>query len=289
MMLKRVVFLLIFPLLLLSYAAPVEASLNRPLVRLEAVSTLPDPVRAGEEFIIKLSLKNEGNQSARAVLLTLLSLEGEETLGGFSPMGMDNTLYLSRLGAGESEDKEIKMRAAGNLEPGVYNLVLALEYLNYQGTRYESRHITGVVVAHEGHLALYNISLPHEIKSGENLNLQGEIVNAGTSRVSNVILTISSDIEFTPTEHYLGHFEPGDMDVFESQGLAAGEGVKAVRLKVSYLDSMNRRQSTEVEREIRIIPSKSGLNNKSANGEGGFWVSLRRFFLRILGLGGPDV
>ncbi|UNC91967.1 COG1361 family protein [Candidatus Contubernalis alkaliaceticus] len=283
---KKIAAILAIILLLIMPALPAEASVNRPVVLIDAVETEPHPVTSGSEFTLKITLNNHGNQSARRINLTLDSIEGQETLEGFSPLKKTNTIHFGRIDANKEASEEITMITAGDLEPGLYNLVYNLEYWNHQGIHYESRHVSGIIVSGESAMSLHNVMLPLEVVGPQNVTLEGEVVNGGRYPLENVLLTISGDIDFYPSAYFLGTFNPGDMDFFSANGQALKSGKNRVTIEVSYLDSMNQKQSSVLEKEITVTQIEENSEPEKGEDSGnGFFSSFGSFFRRIFGLG----
>ncbi|MCW3490397.1 COG1361 S-layer family protein [Dethiobacter alkaliphilus] len=281
---RKALFILVV-LFVFLIAVPVGASVERPLVLVEEIVTEPSPVAPGEPFKMSFELKNHGNLSARGVNMTLLSVEGKETLDNFSPVST-NTVYFDRINSGREAEGTFNLIASGKLEPGLYNLVFNLEYWDHRGQHFENRQIAAVVMETENALTLLNVSLPSEVEAGQAVELEGELVNQGSYDAENVLVRVREGLDFETGDFFLGTFGPGDLDFFSARGVAAEPGSHNVIVEISYLDSMNKRQTVEVEKTIKVSEPQevTAANFSGTEEEGSFLAGIGRFFRRLFGL-----
>jgi hypothetical protein len=68
-----------------------------PRLLLQMVSTNPDTINPGEKFQLNFTIKNIAKTDAKNAVIKLVSLEGKNTLGDFSPVGGSSEVYCSTI------------------------------------------------------------------------------------------------------------------------------------------------------------------------------------------------
>lgn len=284
---KILVILLAVIALLPMFAIPAQASAYRPLIVIQSVETKPFPVEPGKEFELEVSIKNEGNQSARWVTLSLTSIEGIEGLGSFSVLNHDNIIHLGRIDKDEEAQGVFPMITAGDIKPGIYNLNFSVKYANHRGIEYETSHVTGIIVTDKNALSLFNINVPTEAELNDEIIIEGEFANLGKHDVESVMIRISGDIDISPSEYFVGTMAAGDVDMFSSKALVKTSGEIDIKIEASYTDSMNQRASMAVNKRILVSEPEQHMEDQdtSQQDKGGFFSSIGRFLKRLFGLG----
>lgn len=273
--------------------APVKQP-DRPLVLMTEVTTEPDPVIPGEPFILKLKMRNYGNQEGRRIVVTLQSLEGETTLKHFSPLGQSNTLYLGHLPVGSEKWLQCRLIAGPGVAGGIYNLVLHLSYINWEGEPFESTAVTGLMLEPQGTLDLIELNYPDLVTEGEIFGISGYVVNSGGAPVRGVGIVALHDDNFQAEEGetYFGTFNEGDSDIFDFSIVAMRSGKNALKLELYYSDAMNRKQVIEKDLQIEVMEIKDAFSPngdhppEKENDSEGFWASFKTFLCALFGLGG---
>lgn len=70
---------------------------------IQKVWTEPSRVVPGTKFALNFELFNNSEKSLYDITIKLLSIEGRQTLSGFSPIGTTNEIYLKKLQKGEKK------------------------------------------------------------------------------------------------------------------------------------------------------------------------------------------
>ncbi len=266
---------------------------HRPLVLIAEVVTDPAPIVPGEPFVLKLKVKNHGNQQARRIVLTLQSLEGETTLKCFSPLGQSNVFYLDQLSVGVEKWLQCKLIAGPGVTGGIYNLVFHLSYINPAGEPFESTAVTGVILQSQSALDLIEMNYPGSVLEGESFTIKGHVINNGSAPVRGVGLLVipGENFQAEQGETYFGTFNEGDSDVFDLSITALQPGKNILNLELYYSDAMNRKQTLEKELQIEVLKNEDGNPaNDRTPGEGksenSFWSRFKNFLAALFGLGG---
>lgn len=285
-----IVGIILVIMLLLSantYAAP-----KSPAVVVSEYKIEPEKVSPGDNFKIKLKLNNYGEYHARKVKITLkdtveqdASVTGQQTeenkvkLDNFSPVNQSNVKYVSLIKADENKEIVYDLYASPKMEPGNYNLVLSLSYMDSNGRQYTDDQIIGILLSEKESIQLLGKDNYKGFLPGEPIESTVSIVNNGTAEVKGITVSVEGDGDNNQTE-YLGNFNSGDFDSYTFDGIFEEAGEHKLKVKVSYIDSLNR--TSEIEKELVYnIESNEGESNNSKEGKKGNWFT--RFIKGIFG------
>lgn len=123
---------------------------------IQKVWTEPSRVVPGTKFALNFELFNNSEKSLYDITIKLLSIEGRQTLSGFSPIGTTNEIYLKKLQKGEKKRLSLNMIADVELKTGVYNLVLSVSFKEDK-VLITSTKIVGVVVGYNPQLLVQTL------------------------------------------------------------------------------------------------------------------------------------
>ncbi|MBS4539062.1 hypothetical protein GOQ27_11355 [Clostridium sp. D2Q-11] len=268
------------------YAAPKSPALIISEYKIEGEKVSP-----GDNFKLKLTLDNYGEYHARKIKVTLKDKseeqvttdqpQGEESakLENFSPINQSNVQYVSIIKADENKEIVYDLYASPQMEPGNYNLVVSLSYMDSNGRQYTEDQIIGVLLGEKESIQVlgkenYKSSFP-----GEPIESTVNIVNNGTAEVKGVTVSVEGEGDNNYTE-YLGNFNSGDFDSYTFDAFFEEEGEHKLEVKVSYIDSLNK--TSEIEKELVYnIESDDEASNNSKGEKEGNWFT--RFIKGIFG------
>ncbi|MGO1820375.1 MAG: COG1361 S-layer family protein [Senegalia sp. (in: firmicutes)] len=275
---RKVVFIgLIFIIMILvstnTYAVPKSPELVISEYKIE-----PEMISPGGNFKIKLTLNNYGEYHARKIKLTLKDkvseekiptgeLQSEEVevkLDDFSPLNQSNIKYVSLIKANKKEEVVYDLYASPNMKAGNYNLVVSLDYTDYNGNTYSEDQIIGILLSEKENIKLLGKDNYGDLAIGQPVESTINIVNNSKAEVKGVTVSVEGEGENNYTE-YLGNFNSGDFDSYTFDAVFDEDGEKDINVKVSYIDSMNK--NTEIEKKLKYNV-KSGENiDKSSDKE----------------------
>jgi uncharacterized membrane protein len=260
-----------------------------PILKVNAASTNllvekvwsdPEVISPGEKFNLNFTLKNLGSKDLEKITLKIVSVEGKNTLTGFSPIGGTNDIYLNNLAKNESTDVNISLLADTQLKAGAYNLIIAINGKEKNGSNFEDSKIVGVVVANKPKIAITSSNIADE-KIASKKKLTVDFANAGKGTVYNVMVTVNTNDK--QQSKYFASVEPTDENTYE-QVIEVTEAIKG-KINITYEDELNR--SSSITKDFEIEGPKTVDKNvvSSDKEKKGFFSSVGKFFKRLLGLG----
>ncbi|MCL6471821.1 MAG: hypothetical protein K6T91_03305 [Firmicutes bacterium] len=288
---KGIIAIIIF-LMHLLMAMPAYA--EGPIVLVSAV-TEPQNVSPGDNFDLKLKVKNSGGSKANNLIITL----GVDSISTSTPapssqaqgsapsqvpisvVGESNVRYLGTLTVGGEKETVFKMVANGSAVSGTYNINVRLDY---NGARAQSQ-IVGIVLIREADLRITRVSIPSSVKTDQRFKLTADIVNGGNYPVNSVAVEVSGgEAKIKSPNYFIGTLEAADSDTYETDVSFIKAGEQTLRLNVSYIDDFNRQHT--IVKELRVKVKKAADYQTKGKGSDGFLSKLINFFKALLGLGG---
>lgn len=245
-------------------------------VLVEKVWTEPEIVEPGQQFKLNFTLKDIGTRDLENVIVKLVSMEGKNTLTGFSPVGKTNDMFCEYIEEGNVSNVSINLMADSQLKVGAYNLVVNITGKEKYNNNFEDNKIIGIVLANKPNLIITSLDTEEDkVKKRNKLKLN--FVNSGKATLSDAMLNITANDK--KVTKYFGTLEPGDENNYEYE-LALGEAING-KVELVFRDEMNKQGSITKDFQVKAEVKKEAPKEKK-----GFFASVGSFFKRLLGLGG---
>lgn len=201
-----------------------------------------DYIMAGETFSLKLSIKNTSNiLPVENILVTLTEPEQ------FTLTSSSNTIYMDRLGAGGSIEKEINVRAKSNAPAGSHAIKLDFTYqyiddeVRKDGTSTEN---IAIPIIQRDRFEVGEIEPPMMMYVGEESGIELTFVNKGTTEVRNITAVINGNIQNPGQSQYVGNLPAGEESSVNFAFSALEPGTVKAFVTLSYEDS------NDIQREV---------------------------------------
>lgn len=223
---------------------------STPRVIVTGYKTNIDKVFAGDEFDLTISLKNTSSETAVSNFkLTLGSANNE-----FLPSSGSSTLFVSRIGAGETKDFTISMKAQASLEQKPYVLTLDMEYENNKNKQYTAKESISIPVYLETKIKVTSLEInPEYLEVYGQANVMFNINNTGKSAISNVQVSVQNDY-VSAEDTYVGNIAAGATGYadFMVTGVAPTQDDGTVKLIITYEDSAGEAGLYEYEMNLFV-------------------------------------
>lgn len=170
-----------------------------------------------------------------------------DPMGGLS-LTTPSLLYLGDLGLGESAEASYRLMIDGDAKSGQYSLTVQITYLDFKGLPGRTVETITVTVSP---MVEFRILLEGDLRGikGEFSTLSGDLLLIATESVRFVEVEVVEDDFFRRSigsEEYIGNLDPDSPLPFDLRFIIsqdAEEGLQMLRVRVSYLDHLNRRRS----------------------------------------------
>ena len=148
----------------------------------------PQPVRAGSEALVTVTLFNQGVRTAEGVFAEV------QAGGAFLPSSSQASIVISNIVPGQQTQFTIPVRVASDAQAGTNAIGLQINYRDFQGTTYSTQasltgEIEDLVQVSELTITRYDIN-PNPLQPGREANLTVVVTNTGSSRAQQAILRV---------------------------------------------------------------------------------------------------
>ena len=210
-----------------------------------ASETGNDYIMAGDTFSLNLKIKNTSNIPVVNTVVTL-----EEGLG-FTLTDSSNS--LDRLGAGETMEQNISVRAKPNTstpssQPGdIYTIAVKFNYQYVNDKTYNTvtkDEKLAIPVVQKDRFEVGEPEPPMMMYVGEESSIELTFVNKGTTDVRNITAVISGNIQNDGQSQYIGNLPAGEESSVSFTFNAVEAGMVKAAITLTYEDS------NDIQREV---------------------------------------
>ena len=214
--------------------------------KLEISYIHPSSFKIGEKTNITIKISNNGDDDISNLIFTWSILGNSSVI---LPFGIGNKITISQIKARSSYEVKIPVIVSPLAHPGVYSLLMNLEYIDNNGNVKSSTFITGIEIISE-------IDFDISIQEFSQSSLSLTISNIGSFPASSVIVKVSpfKNLVFVPETYVIGNLNSGDYATatFSVQFLNISEKYLNVtkenlKVEISYTDSFGIRRKVEKE------------------------------------------
>jgi hypothetical protein len=229
-----------------------------PRIIVTGYTTDPETVYAGSIFNLTVSVKNTSSEVAvENVLFNMeATVEGTDSTSSYSaflPTSGSNSVYVDKIGPGQTYEMSIEMEAKSDLSQKPYVLTVNMKYdVDKQQNLSDSANVS-IPIKQEAKIDTGAADVtPNYIAVGEQSNVMFSVYNTGKTTLYNVKVTFESDtVDEGMT--YLGNIAPGATGNVDTMvtGLApdeTGEGI--VTAVITYEDESG--NESRFEKEINL-------------------------------------
>ncbi len=236
-----------------------------PRIIIKGFKTYPEEVYAGDTFRLTITVENTSTSTAVSNIQFDLKAaqEGEKqenSYEAFLPTSGSNTIYVSRIDAGETADLEIEMFARADLTQKPYVIDLNMEYEDTKHNPYKASNSVSIPVRQAARVDTGDLEItPSEANVGDQVNVMFPIYNKGKTTLYNVSVSFDA-ASLDGGNAFLGQVEPGatgNVDVMLN-AVAATEDDGTVVAHISYEDEAGK--VTLIEKPMNIFVTDASFS-----------------------------
>lgn len=186
-----------------------EKNKSEPRLIVTGYETDKKEIKAGDEFELTIHIMNTSDRTAVSNIKFTLSSSEDKNDNCFIPMSGSSTMFVKRIGMGESIDLVVDMTAKPTLEAKSYPLTIESEYEDSDVTQYKGLERISIPVTQELRVTTGNIEVePSSIEVGRQSNIMFPVNNLGKSKIYNVSIEFEGD-SISGGETYKGNLDSG--------------------------------------------------------------------------------
>ena len=213
---------------------------NRVKARIivDSYSTVPEVVYAGEEFDLKVVMKNASEGVPASNLLFNFESEKVSDSPAITVAGGSNSMVVNSLASGAVTELVLHCQAGAAIDQRAYTMKISEKYDSPEFKNAEESVNISIPVKQVAKINVGNIEiLPESINVGGECNVMFAVNNTGKVLLYNVMADFEAD-SIQPLETYVGNIKPGEtgnVDVM-LKGVAATTDDGMIDVHISYED-----------------------------------------------------
>lgn len=230
-----------------------ENERTKARIIVDSFETDPAEIYAGQDFTLKVRMKNASNSIVASNILFTFESEAVSDSPVFTTVNGSNSVVVNSLAPGASDTLTIKFSSSPTAEQRSYTITINEQYDSPEFKNAKEAVKIAVGLKQEARLNTGTIEvMPDAISVGEESNVMFSINNTGKVMLYNVNAVFEAD-SIQKNEAYVGNIEPGKSGNVDTMinGIAPTADDGKVKLSITYEDE-NGKVST-VEKEIQLM------------------------------------
>ena len=240
-----------------------ENERTKARIIVDSFETDPAEIYAGQDFTLKVRMKNASNSIAASNILFTFESEAVSDSPVFTTVNGSNSVVVNSLAPGASDTLTIKFSSSPTAEQRSYTITINEQYDSPEFKNAKEAVKIAVGLKQEARLNTGTIEvMPDAISVGEESNVMFSINNSGKVMLYNVNAVFEAD-SIQKNEAYVGNIEPGKSGNVDTMinGIAPTTDDGKVKLSITYEDE-NGKVST-VEKEIQLMVNEDQSMDES--------------------------
>ena len=240
-----------------------ENERTKARIIVDSFETDPAEIYAGQDFTLKVRMKNASNSIAASNILFTFESEAVSDSPVFTTVNGSNSVVVNSLAPGASDTLTIKFSSSPTAEQRSYTITINEQYDSPEFKNAKEAVKIAVGLKQEARLNTGTIEvMPDAIFVGEESNVMFSINNTGKVMLYNVNAVFEAD-SIQKNEAYVGNIEPGKSGNVDTMinGIAPTTDDGKVKLSITYEDE-NGKVST-VEKEIQLMVNEDQSMDES--------------------------
>ena len=240
-----------------------ENERTKARIIVDSFETDPAEIYAGQDFTLKVRMKNASNSIVASNILFTFESEAVSDSPVFTTVNGSNSVVVNSLAPGASDTLTIKFSSSPTAEQRSYTITINEQYDSPEVKNAKEAVKIAVGLKQEARLNTGTIEvMPDAISVGEESNVMFSINNTGKVMLYNVNAVFEAD-SIQKNECYVGNIEPGKSGNVDTMinGIAPTTDDGKVKLSITYEDE-NGKVST-VEKEIQLMVNEDQSMDES--------------------------
>ncbi|MCL2463098.1 MAG: hypothetical protein FWF44_10565 [Defluviitaleaceae bacterium] len=242
---------------------PTPEGVSKPKIVIDSYATDPQIVSAGQNFNLKIIFRNtHKDKTVENIKIILAALDTTNTAGSvFTPVDCSNTIYIDQIPPGGTYEKDMTMYTVPDAAPRTYTIGVNYEYQDEDFNNYTDTEQIGINVKQVTKLETSEISIPTDGAPGQPIPLSFQIINSGKVDLSNLRVSVDSNMDNSNASAYMGTLKSGNSTSFDGYITPIDPGVQQGTLTISAEDSTGEVVSIQQDFEVNVMDYSGGYDN----------------------------
>lgn len=270
-----------------------ETTAALPKIVVDSYSFSSDKIYAGEDFDLTFTVRNTSNEEETKSILVTVTNNAEA--GKLTPASGSNTLYIDKLGKGESKTMTMSIATAPDTEAKAYEIKLEFDY---EGTKTRPDTLSNgqssasipVTIMQKIRLKIEDPTIDGEPMEGESVPVYFSMYNMGRSSIYNCMVTVEGDGLSMEESFFQGTVAAGSTMRADFSLITATPGQIDGEIVITYEDSLEEKMEERLPLSLYVseaynpdmypgegdpngmIDTMGGMEDPSASGGIPVWV-----------------
>ena len=244
-----------------------------PKVMISSYEFSGKTVECGKKFTAKITLRNTSKKEpAKNMMVTVSPGENVELAG------KTDSVYVEEIGAGKTTVVSFSFRIRAAAPQGQYAIGVAMEYADSKANSYTVQGSVKVTAGQRVNIEVAPVQMPEEIRMGETVEFQTQVMNTGRAKLYNVRAVLEADGLKVSAPAFIGDMEAGtsmtgSMEL-TAEGLSGESlyGATSGRITYYYEDEAGNEKSQEHTFETFIRSPFDEQEEKEEDDTGHWWI-----------------
>ena len=206
---------------------PTAGPRQRPQLVVTSNTTTPEQLQPGNQFVLSLTVENQGEANARNITLILgggngggSTVDGTPEPGGlsgaggefseFAPIGSSNVSTIGNLAVGDSREVTQQLIVNTSTKPGAYPVKVSFVFTDNNGANYVDDQVITLLVYQQPQVEMGFYTAPPPLFAGQQGSLPLQLVNTGRNSVVFGNFSVWAEgAELSNNAIFVGALEPG--------------------------------------------------------------------------------
>ena len=231
-----------------------ENERTKARIIVDSFETDPAEIYAGQDFTLKVRMKNASNSIVASNILFTFESETVSDSPVFTTVNGSNSVVVNSLAPGASDTLTIKFSSSPTAEQRSYTITINEQYDSPEFKNAKEAVKIAVGLKQEARLNTGTIEvMPDAISVGEESNVMFSINNTGKVILYNVMARFEAD-SIQPADAYVGNIKPGETGNVDTMltAIAPTTDDGKVKIIISYEDENGVVSETEKEMLLNV-------------------------------------
>ena len=246
-----------------------ETTAALPKIVVDSYSFPSDKIYAGEDLHLTSTVRNTSNEEETKSILVTVTNNAET--GKLTPASGSNTLYIDKLGKGESKTMTMSIATAPDTEAKAYEIKLEFDY---EGTKTRPATLSNgqssasipVTIMQKIRLKIEDPTVDGEPMEGESVPVYFSMYNMGRSSIYNCMVTVEGDGLSMEESFFQGTVAAGSTMRADFSLITATPGQIDGEIVITYEDSLEEKMEERLPLSLYV---SEAYNPDMYPGEGG--------------------
>lgn len=232
-----------------------ETTAALPKIVVDSYSFSSDKIYAGEDFDLTFTVRNTSNEEETKSILVTVTNNAET--GKLTPASGSNTLYIDKLGKGESKTMTMSIATAPDTEAKAYEIKLEFDY---EGTKTRPATLSNgqssasipVTIMQKIRLKIEDPTIDGEPMEGESVPVYFSMYNMGRSSIYNCMVTVEGDGLSMEESFFQGTVAAGSTMRADFSLITATPGQIDGEIVITYEDSLEEKMEERLPLSLYV-------------------------------------